>query len=260
MFNTQLKIKMKKLAVILLLCGTVFGQQTGRELVWEENFDGSTLNDKVWNIDIGNGCPNCGWGIHERQEYTDQNYRIENGHLIITAKKEGEKFTSSRMNTKGKKEFKYGRLEASAKLPFGSGIWAIFWILRSDYVVYNWPKCGEIDILEYIGREPNTIFTTVHTQASYGNSINTKKTKILDVEEEFHLYAIEWTKDKIDFFIDKDLVYTYQPAVKNEDTWPFDKPFYFLVNIAIGGNFGGPVIDEEIFPQEFSIDYIRVYQ
>lgn len=251
---------MNKLMVILLLCGTVFGQQTKRKLVWEENFDSKTLNDKVWNIEIGDGCPNCGWGNNERQLYTDQNHRIEKGNLIITAKKDGDKYTSTRINTKSKKEFQYGRLEARAKLPLGHGLWPAFWMLGSNFKEVGWPKCGEIDILEYIGREPHTVFTTLHTQDSHGNSINTKKTAISNIEEGFHLYAIEWTTDKIDFFVDKDLVYTFQPTVKNEDTWPFNKPFYFLVNMAIGGNFGGPAVDDTVFPQEFIVDYIKVYQ
>ena len=246
--------------VILLLCGTVFGQQPKRKLVWEENFDGETLNEKVWNIEIGDGCPNCGWGNNERQLYTDQNHRIEKGNLKKKKKKDGDKYTSTRINTKSKKEFQYGRLEARAKLPLGHGLWPAFWMLGSNFKEVGWPKCGEIDILEYIGRDPHMVFTTLHTQDSHGNSINTKKTAISNIEEGFHLYAIEWTTDKIDFFVDKDLVYTFQPTVKNEDTWPFNKPFYFLVNMAIGGNFGGPAVDDTVFPQEFIVDYIKVYQ
>ena len=242
------------------MSGTAFGQQMNRKLVWEENFDGKTLNEKVWNIELGDGCPNCGWGNNERQLYTDQNHRLENGNLIITAKKDGDKYTSTRITTKSKKEFTYGRLEARAKLPVGYGIWPAFWMLGSNISEKGWPKCGEIDILEYIGREPHTAYTTLHTQDSHGNSVNSKKTVLPNIEEGYHVYAIEWTKDKIDFFVDKDLVYTFQPKVKDENTWPFDQPFFFIVNMAIGGNFGGPKVDDTIFPQEFSVDYIRVYQ
>jgi beta-glucanase (GH16 family) len=124
----------------------------------------------------------------------------------------------------------------------------------------KWPKTGEIDILEYIGRDPHMIYTTLHTQDSHGNSINTKKTAFPAIEEGFHVYAIEWSKEKIDFFVDTALVYTFDPIVKNEDTWPFDKPFYIIVNLAIGGNFGGPDVDDTILPQKFYIDYIRAYQ
>ena len=114
--------------------------------------------------------------------------------------------------------------------------------------------------MEYVGREPHTVYTTLHTQDSHGNSINSKKTIIPAIEEGYHVYAIEWTKDKIDFFVDKDLVYTFQPEIKNENTWPFDQPFFFLINLAIGGNFGGLKVDDSVFPQEFLIDYIKVYQ
>jgi beta-glucanase (GH16 family) len=251
---------MNKFIIILLFSGIAFGQQTKRKLVWEENFDGKTLNKKVWNIEIGDGCPNCGWGNNERQLYTDKNHRLENGSLIITAKKEGDRYTSTRINTKVKKEFQYGRMEARAKLPLGHGLWPAFWMLGSNFNEAHWPKCGEIDILEYVGREPHMVFTTLHTQDSHGNSVNTKKTAIPNIEDGFHLYAIEWTKDKIDFFVDKDLIYSFQPAVKNEDTWPFNHPFFFLVNLAIGGNFGGPEVDDTVLPQEFIVDYIKVYQ
>ena len=124
----------------------------------------------------------------------------------------------------------------------------------------KWPKTGEIDILEYIGRDPHMVYTTLHTQDSHGNTINTKRTPFPNIEEGYHVYAIEWTKDKIDFFVDQTLVYTFNPEVKNEDTWPFDKPFYIILNLAIGGNFGGPEVDDNVLPQKFYVDYVRVYQ
>lgn len=251
---------MNKVIMILLVSVSVFAQKAQRKLVWEENFDGKKLNDKVWNIEVGDGCPNCGWGNNERQLYTDKNHRLEKGNLVITAKKDGDTYTSTRINTKSKKEFQYGRLEARAKLPLGHGLWPAFWMLGSNFTEKGWPKCGEIDILEYVGREPHTVFTTLHTQDSYGNSVNTKKTIIPNIEEGYHIYAVEWTKDKIDFFVDKDLIYSFHPESKNQDTWPFDQPFYFLVNLAIGGNLGGPDVDDTIFPQEYFIDYIKVYQ
>jgi beta-glucanase (GH16 family) len=151
-------------------------------------------------------------------------------------------------------------MEARAKLPVGHGIWPAFWMLGQNITQVGWPKCGEIDILEYIGREPQMVFTTLHTQASHGNTINTKKTKIPEIEEGFHIFALDWSKDKMDFFVDDVLVYTFQPEIKNEDTWPFNNPFYFIVDVAIGGNFGGPAVDDTVFPQDFIIDYIKVYQ
>lgn len=151
-------------------------------------------------------------------------------------------------------------MEARAKLPVGHGIWPAFWMLGQNISQVGWPKSGEIDILEYIGREPHMVFTTLHTQDSHGNTINTKKTSFPNIEEGFHVFALDWTKDKMDFFVDDILVYTFQPEIKNENTWPFDKPFYFILNVAIGGNFGGPAVDDTVFPQDFIVDYIKVYQ
>lgn len=254
---------MKKITTyILLLSGLACTAQVKKgKLVWEENFNGKVLNEKVWNFELGDGCPNiCGWGNNERQIYTNENHRLEGGKLIITARKDGEKYTSTRITSAGKKEFKYGYIEARAKLPVGQGIWPAFWMLGSNIKQVGWPKAGEIDILEYIGKEPDMVFTSLHTQDSHGQTINTKKTKIEDIEEGFHTYAINWTKDKIEFFVDNNLVYTFAPENKTEEVWPFNQPFYFIVNVAVGGNFGGPEVDDKIFPQEFIIDYIKVYE
>ena len=145
-------------------------------------------------------------------------------------------------------------------MPIGKGLWPAFWMLGSNIDEVGWPLCGEIDILEYVGREPETIFTTLHTSDSHGNSKNTKKDKIPGIEEGFHIYGIDWSKDKIDFYVDNKLFYTFQPENKTVEVWPFDQPFYFLVNMAVGGHFGLQEIDDTVFPQEFIIDYIRVYQ
>lgn len=252
---------MKKLTTILLLSGLAMtGQVKKGKLLWEENFNGKALNKKVWNYELGDGCPNiCGWGNNERQIYTTSNHTLKNGNLIITAKKEGDKYTSTRITTAGKKEFRYGYIEARAKLPVGQGIWPAFWMLGSNIKQVGWPMAGEIDILEYVGKEPHMVFTSLHTKDSHGETINTKKTSFPDIEEGWHIYAINWTKDKIEFFVDDKSVYTFSPENKTTEIWPFDQPFYFIVNVAIGGNFGGPAVDDTIFPQEFMVDYIRVY-
>lgn len=252
---------MKKVLILLFIANFCLAQQTKRKLVWEENFSEPVLNESVWNFELGDGCPNlCGWGNNERQVYTTKNHEIKNGNLIIHAKKEGNSYTSTKITTKDKKIFQYGRMEARAKLPVGHGIWPAFWMLGQNISQVGWPKSGEIDILEYIGREPHMVFTTLHTQDSHGNTINTKKTSFPNIEEGFHVFALDWTKDKMDFFVDDVLVYTFQPEIKNENTWPFDKPFYFILNVAIGGNFGGPAVDDTVFPQDFIVDYIKVYQ
>lgn len=252
---------MKKIVFLLLVVASGYCQTTKRQLVWEENFDGKKLNETVWNFELGDGCPNlCGWGNNEKQIYTKENHTISDGKLIIHAKKEGAKYTSTKITTKEKKEFQYGRIEVRAKLPVGQGIWPAFWMLGSNISTVGWPQCGEIDILEYIGKEPDMVFTSLHTQDSHGNTINTKKTTFQDIEEGFHVFAIDWTKDKIEFFVDDKSVYTFSPEAKNENTWPFNQPFYIIVNVAIGGNFGGPEINDSIFPQQFELDYIKVYQ
>ena len=251
---------MNKFSILLFVVAFSFAQPKGKKLVWEEQFKSKELDLKNWNIELGDGCPNCGWGNNERQLYTKENQKLVNGNLVITAKKQEEKYTSARITTKGKKEFKYGYFEARAKLPLGHGIWPAFWMLGSNIDTAGWPICGEIDILEYVGKERNTVFNSLHTQASHGNTINTKKTKIDGIESGFHIYGIDWNKDKIDFFVDGKLLYSFNPKDKNEATWPFNQPFYFLINLAVGGNFGGPEVDDAIFPQEFVVDYIKVYQ
>ncbi len=252
---------MKHFLSSLLLLSSLFSFAQDKKLIWEENFNGSELNTTIWNYELGDGCPSiCGWGNNEKQSYTNSNHTVSNGMLTIEIKKENENYTSTRITTAKKKEFQYGRIEARAKIPVGKGIWPAFWMLGSNIKEIGWPKCGEIDILEYVGREPHMAYTSLHTQDSHGNTINTKKTTISNIEEGFHLYAIDWTKDKIVFLIDDKEVYTFQPEPKNENTWPFNQPFYIIVNAAVGGNFGGHEIDDTIFPQKFEIDYIRVYQ
>ena len=253
-------MKMKKIIFFLLVVNFAFSQQSKRKLVWAENFNEAKSNEKDWNFELGDGCPNCGWGNNERQLYTKQNHTIAISKLVITAKKEGDKYTSTRITTKGKKEFQYGRFETRAKLPVGQGVWPAFWMLGSNINEVGWPKCGEIDILEYVGKEPNMVFTSLHTQDSFGNTVNTKKTKFDIIEEGFHIYAMEWTKNKIDFFVDDIMVYSFQPENKTVAVWPYNQPFYIIVNLAIGGNFGGPEVDDSVLPQEFVIDYIKVYQ
>ena len=252
---------MKKISLLLLMAGTVCSAQVKKgKLVWEENFNGKTLNEKVWNNELGDGCPNvCGWGNNERQVYTTENHKLVDGNLVITAKKEGEKYTSTRITTAGKKEFKYGYMEARAKLPVGQGIWPAFWMLGSNIKQAGWPLSGEIDILEYIGREPHTAYTTLHTKANHGDHASSKKTPIADIENGFHTYGANWTAEFIEFYIDGKSVYKFEPKDKSVEVWPFNQPFYFIVNVAVGGNFGGPEVDDSIFPQEYTIDYIRVY-
>jgi beta-glucanase (GH16 family) len=241
---------------------TVTTLQSELALVWSDEFDATTLNLDNWSYELGDGCPNlCGWGNNELQEYTDDNHRLEDGMLIISAKKgSNSNYTSTRIKTKGKQEFQYGRIEARVKVPSGAGMWPAFWALGNDIETNSWPNCGEIDIVEYVGKNPGQIFTSVHTPSSYGNTVNSMITNVPNVEEDFHNYAVEWNENFIDFFFDDTRVYTYFVQTKNQNTWPFNKPFFFILNLAVGGNFGGPVANNIEFPREFIIDYVRVYQ
>lgn len=252
---------MKLFASIFLLIPLLVSCQVKEELIFEENFDGETLNMASWNYDLGDGCPNlCGWGNDERQIYTKDNVALKDGMLVITATKDGNRYQSGKITTKGKVEFQYGSIEARLKVPEGQGLWPAFWMLGSDIDTNTWPACGEIDIMEYVGKKPNTIYTSLHTPDSFGETINSKQTVIEDVEEGFHTYKATWTKDSITFFIDGNSVYSFSPQDKNDKTWPFNIPFYIILNLAIGGNFGGPEVDDSIFPKEFIIDYIKVYK
>lgn len=244
----------------LLSCFFMLNAQE-RSLVWSDEFNGTELNEKDWSFELGDGCPAlCGWGNKERQIYTKRNHRLENGMLFIQARKENDRYTSMRISSKGKKEFQYGRFEIRAKLAVGEGVWPAFWLLGSNIDEVGWPLSGEIDVLEYVGRAPQEIFTTLHTQDKNGDFANTKTTYIPKIEEGFHVYAAEWDAESITFFIDGVNVYTFAPKEKTAAIWPFDQPFYLLLNLAIGGHFGGPEVDDDIFPQEFIVDYIRVYQ
>ncbi len=256
---------MKTQILLLLFCTTFITVQSQtqneRKLVWSDEFDHPVLNETNWNFQMGDGCPKlCGWGNNERQIYTKENHHIEGGNLIIEARLEDGVYSSTRITTEDKVEYKYGYFEVRAKLPVGHGIWPAFWMLGSNISEVGWPMCGEIDILEYVGREPHEVFTSLHTQDSHGETINTKKTKFPSIEEGFHIYAANWGEDKIEFFVDGKKVYTFAPKKRTTEVWPFNQPFYLILNVAIGGNFGGPEVDDSIFPQQFIIDYVRIYQ
>jgi len=253
-------MKKTAIAIAVLMAMTVTAQVKKGKLVWEENFNGKKLDETVWNFETGDGCPNvCGWGNNERQVYTKENHRLENGHLVITAKKEGDKYTSTRITTSGKKEFKYGYIEARAKIPTGQGIWPAFWMLGTNINKVSWPLAGEIDIIEYVGKDPGMVYNTLHFKDRHGGNALGHRTAYPDIEEGWHTYAVDWTAEKIDFLVDEKVLFSYSQENKTQENWPFDQPFFILLNMAIGGNFGGPDVDDSIFPQEYLIDYVRVY-
>ncbi len=249
----------------------VTNSTTSWKLVWADEFDQNGLPDSTkWGYDKGDGCPhNCGWGNNELESYTvnrSENARIENGHLIIEARKEktgSRKYSSARMVSKNKGDWTYGKVDVRAKLPAGRGVWPAIWMLPTDWKYGGWPGSGEIDIMEFVGYMPDSLFGTVHTQR-FNHGIGTQVSKGLfdkSLSTEFHNYGIEWTAEKIDFFYDGQLYLTFTNRHEGFEAWPFDQRFHLIFNIAVGGNWGGKKgVDESIWPQRMEIDYVRVYQ
>lgn len=264
-------IKAAVLSVVFFISTNTAIAQPFKKLVWSDEFNGKGLPDpQKWGYDTAMGCPNiCGWGNNELQYYSyknTKNARVENGMLIVEAHKEkmGEaQYTSARIVTKNKGDWKYGRIEVRAKLPAGRGMWPAIWMLPTDAKYGGWPHSGEIDIMENVGYWPDSVLATVHTNAFNGMK-GTQKTKGLnfkDLSTAFHVYSIEWDATKIRFYVDDQLCNEFKNTGKGKDEWPFDQRFHLLINIAVGGNWGGAKgVDESIFPQKMVVDYVRVYQ
>lgn len=258
---------MKKTALIILILSFTsllkLAAQDNYQLIWSDEFDQNGAPSlENWDYDTGNQ----GWGNNEAQDYTRslENSSVKAGILTIKAVKKGDVWTSARLITKNKRDFLYGRIEVSAKLPTGKGTWPAIWMLPTDWAYGNWPKSGEIDIMEHVGYDPGVVHGTVHTGA-YNHSIGTQVGKSLTVSDfwgKFHIYAVEWSESKIDFFVDDENYFSFENDKKNDFlTWPFDKPFHIILNIAIGGNWGGKEgIDHSLNEAIMEVDYIRVYQ
>ncbi len=240
-----------------------------RQLVWQDEFDGTELDRSKWTAYVGDGCPQmCGFGNNELQYYTDQpsNVNLLHGILTITALADSFKtraFSSAKLVTKGKADWKYGRMEVKARIPQGRGNWPAIWMLPTKNSYGGWPRSGEIDIMEHVGYDQGNMHGTVHTE-SFNHTKGTQKgdsVQIADISDQFHVYAIEWTKDQIDFFMDDTKYHTFKNTGNGSEDWPFDQPFYMILNLAIGGNWGGKMgIANDIFPNRLEIDYVRVYQ
>ncbi len=233
----------------------------GWELVWSDEFDGPTLNPDNWLAETGAG----GWGNNELQFYTDrpENLRIEDGVLVIEARQEeyrGSRYTSARIKTQHKQTFEYGRIEARMKLPTGKGIWSAFWMLGEDMPRVGWPRAGEIDIMENIG-EPHTVHGTVHGPGYSGGGGVGKAYTVAGqrLDQDFHIYAIEWTPTEIRWYFDDVLFNTITPA-KLPGAWVYDHPFFILLNLAVGGAWPGYPDATTEFPQQLLVDYVRVYR
>ncbi len=228
------------------------------KLVWSDEFDKDGAPDATkWGYDIGN---NNGWGNNEKEYYTNRtdNAVVENGMLKITAKQEafgGFNYTSARMLSKDKYAFKYGKMEVRAKLPSGVGTWPAIWMLGSDIGTAGWPACGEIDIMEHLGRDLNKIYGTLHYPGRSGGNADGGTKMISNATSEFHIYSLEWNAQSIKIFVDGELVH----SVANSTAIPFNHDFFIILNVAMGGNFGGD-IDPAFTSSTMEIDYVRVYQ
>ena len=284
--GTQIKGKQLYLLVIALIIGSSSFLRAAdktdhkRKLVWSDEFNYSGHPDSTkWIFETG-FLRNV-----EDQYYTDRlkNVRVEDGKLILEADKEAvkntafvskevkdwrknreySKYTSGSISTRGKGEWTYGRIEVRAKLPKGVGLWPAVWMLGKNIPEVGWPKCGEIDIMEHVGFNADTIFGTIHTGA-YNHIKGTQKGKKLLINNpynEFHTYVVEWAPERIDFYLDKDRYYSFANEHKTTEEWPFDQPFYLKLNIAVGGMLGGQKgIDDSVFPEKMVIDYVRIYQ
>jgi beta-glucanase (GH16 family) len=225
---------------------------TTYKLVWSDEFDDS-INTTVWNFEKGGD----GWGNNEQEYYQAANASVENGNLVITAKKEtigSNGYTSSRMTTQGKKEFEYGRIEARIKLPVVKGLWPAFWMLGANINTVGWPRCGETDIMEHINTD-SIVYGTIHWD---NNGHVQDGGHTTSSPAAYHVYSVEWTATAIRWYIDS--VKFYESNILGNSTEEFQNPFFIILNLAVGGNWPGQEIDDSLLPAKMYIDYVRVYQ
>jgi beta-glucanase (GH16 family) len=236
----------------------------GWRLVWQDEFDGARLDESKWSWEV----QRPGWVNQELENYTDhrdENARVENGHLVIEGRRDwysGYEYSSARLKTQGKASWTYGRVEAKIKLPGGWGTWPAFWMMPEDFS-RGWPACGEIDIMEEVGYDKDSIHGSTHSLKYnwMASQQRTGATGVSGATTDYHVYAIEWYPDQIDFYADGRKYYSSPNDNTGDDAWPFHKNFYIILNLAIGGSWGGAQgVDPNIWPRQMLVDYVRVYQ
>ncbi len=264
------------LPIALLLAAYAVPQaHADYSLVWADEFNGTSLDTNNWNTDIGNGCPSlCGWGNNELQYYRSQNVTVSGGNLVLTARAEsfsGYSYTSGKVTTRNKQSFLYGRIEMRAKIPTGGGMWPAFWMMPQDDVYGGWAASGEIDIME-AANATTSVGGTIHYGGAWpANTYAGGSTSLggANFADAFHIYAVEWEPDAIRWYVDGVLYYTrtsaqwFSDGAPGNPRAPFDQEFYILLNAAVGGNYTGctsPGCITASFPQEYLIDYVRVYE
>lgn len=263
--NDMKKSLLTKALLTFSVIGTVFAFSNtvkaadNYELVWSDEFNGNYLDTNTWNYEIGTGS--WGWGNNEQQYYTDRNIKVSNGTMKITAKREdygGMKYTSSRITTKNKKNFKYGKIEARIKMPKFKGVWPAFWMLGANQDSVGWPKCGEIDIVEAINDE-NLVYGTLHWFNDPGNNNADSGSSVAVADRtEYHVYGVEWTADKLRWYVDGKVYRTMD--VSNDSFSEVRKEYFVIFNMAIGGQWPGYDIDETAFPATMEVDWVRAYK
>ncbi|MBC2606340.1 glycoside hydrolase family 16 protein [Pelagicoccus albus] len=237
-------------------------------LVWSEEFDEEGLpNPEKWSYDVGGH----GWGNKELQYYTKEkpeNARVEGGHLVIEAHKEefqNSQYTSARLVTRETQTWTYGKFEIRARLPEGRGTWPAIWMLPVDWNLGSgkWPDVGELDIMEHVGYDVGTVHASAHSK-TYQWQAGTQKTgtiKVPNATAEFHTYTLEWSEDEVKAFVDGTLYFSYQNENTGWESWPYQRDYYLILNLAVGGLWGATKgVDEECFPQRMEVDFVRVYQ
>jgi beta-glucanase (GH16 family) len=251
-------------ALVLNGCSNSTDSKMKYHLVWSDEFDGPAgqkLGSNKWGYDIGTD-----WGNAQLEYDTDRAENVSldgNGNLAIVARKEnyqGQAYTSARIVTRGLFEPKYGRIEARIKLPTGRGIWPAFWMLGNDINTVGWPQCGEIDIMEYQGQKPKTIHGSLHGPGYSGGNPLGRRFDLASgrFDSTFHTFAVEWKRDRIDWFVDQQRYLTVLPEHANGE-WVYDHPFFIILNVAVGGHWVGSPDSNTAFPQTMLVDYVRVY-
>ena len=236
----------------------------GMSLVWADEFEDEAIDLGNWTYDLGNG--DWGWGNNELQTYTNSssNSFVTDGKLFIVAEKVGENaYTSARLKSLDLQEFQYGRIDVRAILPKGQGIWPAIWMLGANYPDEGWPACGEIDIMELLGHLAGTVHGTAHWGIDWPNWTHQGSSTSIypdNFDEEFHVFSIDWSEDNIDFIMDDEVFFNINPSMMNGQPYPFNNPFFFILNVAVGGNWPGNPDETTTFPVFMAVDYVRVYQ
>lgn len=258
------------LMIYALMFSAFLGVSDGKEsmnLVWSDDFEGTQIDQTKWTIIEGDGCPElCGFGNQELQYYSSDNVSLKGGKLTITAKRElkGQRaYSSGKLVSKGKGDWTYGKILIKAKLPQGTGTWPAIWMLPTLERPMKWPRDGEIDIMEHVGYNQGMVYGTIHT-GKYNHAIGTHKSDSIylpNVHEEFHEYGVLWDEKSISWTVDGKVYTQMMKGDEDYEGWPFDQDFHLIINLAVGGGWGGRMgVDDTIWPQTLEIDYVKVYQ